>query len=215
MRVYWKYKRYNKTKWKNSELKSHQKIEIILNELYGAKVAQGFKSMWEYVFYTKNPLGMIFYVSMSIIGYVYCFHFGIGSYCPGPYLASYHHWLSAIIMGIGWALYLLCVSIDPGQVTEKLLKNQKQDVFDEVMYKKDSFCNTCKVMKPARSKHCTVCDICVPHFDHHCIWINKCVTKYNHIYFLAFVGWHALICLYGSITYLLVVLGELKKDTVK
>jgi len=152
---------------------------------------------------------------MSIFGYIYCFHFGIGPFLPGPYLGYYHKYLSAVMMGTGWILYLLCLSIDPGEVTEKLLKSTKQDVFDEVLYKSTSFCSTCKVLKPARSKHCSVCKVCVPHFDHHCIWINKCVSKFNHIYFLAFVGWHALICLYGSISYLLVVLGELKKDTVK
>ena len=212
MRIFFTYKRYQRTKWKQSSLKTYQKIEIILREFYGEKFSAAFRTTWEYVFYTKNPLFITVYVAMSIFGYVFGFLYGVDAFIPGPYLAYYHKYLSAVVMSIGWTLYIVCLTKDPGAVTEELLRNTKQDVFDEVLYKKDSFCKTCNISKPARSKHCTVCNMCVPHFDHHCIWLNRCVSKFNHIYFLSFVGWHALICLYGSICYLLVILGELSND---
>ena len=82
------------------------------------------------------------------------------------------------------------------------------------MYPKDAYCDTCKLHKPPRSKHCSVCGVCVPHFDHHCVWLNRCVTKHNYLIFLAFVFQHVLICAYGSICYILALMGELYKDQV-
>jgi len=58
-------------------------------------------------------------------------------------------------------------------------------------------CRTCNVLKPARSKHCSLCGICVAKFDHHCIWVNNCIGVGNHKWFLAFLFWHQVLCIYG------------------
>ena len=85
--------------------------------------------------------------------------------------------------------------------------------YDEAMFKKDNECNSCKFVKPARSKHCTVCDVCVERFDHHCVWINNCVGRQNYKYFLSFVFMHIIICLYGGTAGLLIFYGEVLKKT--
>ena len=45
--------------------------------------------------------------------------------------------------------------------------------YDNIIYMEKE-CSTCKIKKPARSKHCGICDRCVARFDHHCGWMNNC-----------------------------------------
>ena len=63
---------------------------------------------------------------------------------------------------------------------------------------KISKCKYCKELKVIRSHHCQVCGICVFKMDHHCPWINNCVGHFNHRYFILFLTWLLLGCLYVS-----------------
>ncbi|CAM9605806.1 unnamed protein product [Ectocarpus fasciculatus] len=75
----------------------------------------------------------------------------------------------------------------------------------------EGFCKTCRVAKPARSKHCRVCNVCVPRFDHHCAWLNQCVGEENYRIFLLFLIIHSSMLWYGTVlTY-----GILKSVVVK
>eukprot|EP00903_Cladosiphon_okamuranus_P017396 g16024.t1 len=81
---------------------------------------------------------------------------------------------------------------------------------DGVVFVK-GFCKTCRVVKPARSKHCRVCNVCVPRFDHHCAWLNQCVGEENYRHFLLFLLIHSSMLWYGTVlTY-----GILKSIVIK
>lgn len=134
----------------------------------------------------------------------------MGTYIPNRYVGSYHKNLSVILMSIGWMSYILILSKKPSIITKENVKEIiKKYPYDDVMYKEDNFCSTCKIPKPARSKHCKICNVCVEYFDHHCIWINKCVCKSNFSIFFMFVYIHWVICFYGFILGSMVILSEI------
>lgn len=67
-------------------------------------------------------------------------------------------------------------------------------------------CDKCKSIKPPRAHHCSLCGWCVLRMDHHCPWIGNCVGYGNHKYFVLFVWYAQLACIFESIIYLFMLL---------
>ncbi|XP_010279466.1 PREDICTED: probable protein S-acyltransferase 17 isoform X2 [Nelumbo nucifera] len=125
-----------------------------------------------------------------------------------------YRYTSLLAVGVGVLLFLLTSFSDPGTVTAKnVSKYLTAYPYDNAIYTQKE-CRTCKIPKPARSKHCNICDRCVARFDHHCGWMNNCIGEKNTRYFMAFLLWHFLICLYGAIVLGLVLAGQLKEFKV-
>lgn len=62
------------------------------------------------------------------------------------------------------------------------------------------YCDKCRCIKPDRAHHCSVCGECVLKMDHHCPWVNNCVSFTNYKYFILFLGYALLYCIYVSLT---------------
>uniref|UniRef100_A0A8C5MXH3 Palmitoyltransferase n=1 Tax=Leptobrachium leishanense TaxID=445787 RepID=A0A8C5MXH3_9ANUR len=62
------------------------------------------------------------------------------------------------------------------------------------------FCDRCQVVKPDRCHHCSVCSMCVLKMDHHCPWVNNCIGYSNYKFFLLFLAYSILYCLYITST---------------
>lgn len=60
-------------------------------------------------------------------------------------------------------------------------------------------CRRCKTFKPQRAHHCSVCRRCIIKMDHHCPWVNNCVGIGNHKYFLLFIFYTFLSCMYSFV----------------
>lgn len=58
------------------------------------------------------------------------------------------------------------------------------------------FCDKCQIIKPDRTHHCSVCRTCVLKMDHHCPWVNNCVAFHNYKYFMLFLMYALLYCLF-------------------
>ncbi|KAK2166335.1 hypothetical protein LSH36_40g19028 [Paralvinella palmiformis] len=62
------------------------------------------------------------------------------------------------------------------------------------------YCDKCKCIKPDRAHHCSVCGKCILKMDHHCPWINNCVCFNTYKYFVLFLGYSLLYCIYVAAT---------------
>ncbi|CAH8387040.1 unnamed protein product [Eruca vesicaria subsp. sativa] len=132
-------------------------------------------------------------------------------YIPGYYIGEVHKYMSFGAVIIGVLLFLLTSFCDPGTVNAK---NVSQYIsvypYDDIIYSEKE-CPTCKIPKPARSKHCSICNRCVARFDHHCGWMNNCIGEKNTKYFMAFLLWHFLLCLYGAVAIGFILAGRVKE----
>ncbi|KAL3289382.1 hypothetical protein HHI36_022813 [Cryptolaemus montrouzieri] len=62
------------------------------------------------------------------------------------------------------------------------------------------YCDKCRCIKPDRAHHCSVCGECVLKMDHHCPWVNNCVSFTNYKFFILFLGYSLIYCIYVSLT---------------
>lgn len=107
------------------------------------------------------------------------------------------------VIFINYASFLLAVFTNPGYIEPHNPKLSSKKLFpefsfDNLIFFEDTSCSTCKISKPARSKHCSNCDKCVLMFDHHCIWLNNDVAYYTFRWFFYFLCSVCFIFIYGA-----------------
>ncbi|XVF06183.1 hypothetical protein REPUB_Repub06bG0025400 [Reevesia pubescens] len=189
---------------------AYQYFLKFVGAVFGDKGTNLIFSVENYCCDRPNPILQIIY--LAIIGATYYIIAKTSfSYIPGYYLSGVHRYTSLLAVGIGILLFLLTSFSDPGTVkAENVSQYLSAYPYDNIIYTEKE-CSTCKLPKPARSKHCSICNRCVARFDHHCGWMNNCIGERNTRYFLAFLLWHFLLCMYGTIAIGLVLAGRLKE----
>ncbi|XVE89765.1 hypothetical protein DITRI_Ditri20bG0021300 [Diplodiscus trichospermus] len=189
---------------------AYQYFLKFVGAVFGEKGTNLILSVEYYCCDRPNPILQIIY--LAIIGATYCIIVKTSfSYIPGYYLSGIHRYTSLLAVGIGILLFLLTSFSDPGTVkADNVSLYLSAYPCDNIIYTEKE-CSTCKLPKPARSKHCSICNRCVARFDHHCGWMNNCIGERNTRYFLAFLLWHFLLCMYGTIAIGLVLAGRLKE----
>ena len=147
----------------------------------------------------NSNLGPILHFLLIGPGWFTAYYHGKTKYIPCEMLSENHLTYIPICGAIGWIVFLNALFSNPGKITKENVKEicEKYE-YDGLMFVKDKICKTCKIPKPARSKHCSLCDECVEHFDHHCYWINKCITRHNYLKFLLLPITYLLICGYAT-----------------
>ncbi|XP_078446641.1 DHHC-type zinc finger family protein isoform X2 [Wolffia australiana] len=161
----------------------------------------------------RSLLILVFYLSIVGVTY-YTIAQSSFRYIPGLYVDSWHRYVSMVGVGISGLLFLLTCFSDPGTVNNENVSNYTSAYpYDDILFVK-KLCSTCNIPKPARSKHCKICNRCVARFDHHCGWMNNCIGEKNTRYFMAFLLWHFLLCIYGVVVLSLVLAGEMQQHRI-
>lgn len=150
----------------------------------------------DYVFYQKNPIMPSMYVLFVASGFTVFALFAF-PYIPfgedHEWGISFYHKVNAFwLVGLCALVFYGNLTSDPGIITAA---NEQQEQLrypmDNILYEKKE-CSTCKIARPARSKHCRTCGHCCARFDHHCPWINNCVGAGNIRLFLSFLALHVV-----------------------
>ncbi|KAF1801220.1 DHHC palmitoyltransferase-domain-containing protein [Mucor lusitanicus] len=172
-------------------------LSWLLVKTVGKSNLNRFGTCWAYCCESRNPFLQIFFVSLSSVS-IAGFLYNALPHMPGPYLHKIHFLIiPAQIISIYASYYVACTS-NPGIITpENLQQHLDYYKYDGLIYKPKT-CITCKMQKPARSKHCSMCKACVGRSDHHCAWINQCVGENNQRYFFLFLYMLVEFCAYGA-----------------
>ncbi|KAJ7978037.1 S-acyltransferase [Quillaja saponaria] len=178
--------------------------------VFGPKCTNAVLSVEYFCCDRPNPILQIIYLAIISVTYYFIAKSSF-MYIPGYYLSGIHRYTSFLAVAVGIMVFLLTSFSDPGTVkAESVSQYLSAYPYDNIIFTEKE-CSTCKIPKPARSKHCSICDRCVARFDHHCGWMNNCIGERNTRYFLAFLLWHFFLCLYGTVAIGLVLAGRLKE----
>ena len=103
-----------------------------------------------------------------------------------PYLDQRHRITTSALIAFVYAFTYMCVMSKSSTITANNHREQMSRYpYDHVLFRPGRTCQTCQLVKPARSKHCAICNVCVAKHDHHCIWVMNCLGRENYVFFMS------------------------------
>ncbi|EED23084.1 DHHC zinc finger membrane protein [Talaromyces stipitatus ATCC 10500] len=159
--------------------------------LLGGRLVPCCKSFGRYIAYENHPLVLIFFVGLLSISEL--------MFVPKawPRLGTFHRAFVLISITLPYIFLYACVTIKCFITPDNVKTELAQYPYDRVLFHPGNECSTCRLLKPARSKHCSTCKACVSRHDHHCIWLTNCVGRQNYRYFLALLLSLSVMLTYG------------------
>ncbi|KAL9957101.1 hypothetical protein ACROYT_G038700 [Oculina patagonica] len=174
-------------------------IKSAFKKCIPAPVTRLIGNVTTYLLFTRNPCIQLFY-GFIVTGGTAIYTFKVIPYFDKINIFSI---ITYILIAINVTLFWICSTSEPGIITALHHADYMNDYEPDGVYYTLPECYTCKLIKPARSKHCSLCDVCVSRFDHHCSWVNNCIGKKNYKFFWCFITSSAVLCVY--VTFVVVV----------
>lgn len=90
------------------------------------------------------------------------------------------------------------MSAETEDAQRMILENYAKDlpIYTRTLSGSIRYCNRCVIVKPDRAHHCSICSKCVLKMDHHCPWVNNCVCFHNYKFFMLFLAYALLYCVF-------------------
>lgn len=168
-------------------------LKRIDNSLTGGQITSRSQRLGNYLFYEKNPVVLILFLTL-LTGSATLFLWNTVHRLPRKLLVPV-----PVVLALPYIFTYLCVTDKAHYIAPSNHTARMQDFpYDHILFRPNTACRTCDLVKPARSKHCSLCGVCVAQCDHHCPWINNCVGRGNYRYFLALLLTLGILQIYGA-----------------
>ncbi|KAH7346284.1 DHHC palmitoyltransferase-domain-containing protein [Rhexocercosporidium sp. MPI-PUGE-AT-0058] len=176
------------------------------------RLTQGRLSSWvtrqaHILWNDRHPVVMIFFILLLSVSEVL--------FLPPAWkiLSTSRKITSVILLSLPYIFLYASAARDPGYIgSENHSQAMSLYPYDFTIFHPGQTCNTCKILKPARSKHCSICKRCISKLDHHCIFINNCVGYNNQNYFLLLLWTTAILTSYATYIGFSILSDEVRKE---
>ncbi|KAK0629227.1 DHHC palmitoyltransferase-domain-containing protein [Bombardia bombarda] len=180
-------------------------ILAVDQRLTSGRVTSSLSRFGNFVMYDKHPTVLIFFFLLLSVGETL--------YLPSvwPVLPAFQKLTGALAIILPYIFLYLSAFTDPGTIAPlNHTAEMARYPYDFTLFHPGATCATCRLLKPARSKHCSVCKRCVARADHHCIFINNCVGAHNQRWFVLLLLTTAVLTLYGGVLGMHLLVAKMK-----